>query len=106
VSAVGRLRFGGGEVEAGAAGFEGEPHDRRGVGGGDVLEAVDLSLAGRCRHRTVEVAVRDALLVEVGAEEREEGGELRKDEEAVAVVEGFGEDFAKGFQFGESVKAG
>jgi hypothetical protein len=43
--------------------------------------------------------VRDALGVEVGAEEREKRRELREDEEAVAVVEGLGEEFAEGFEF-------
>ena len=58
-----------------------------------------MGLAGCGGHRAVEIAVGDTLLVEIGAEEGEEGGELREDEEAVTVVEGLGEDFAEGFQF-------
>ena len=116
VGTVGGLRFGGGipprvevhdgvggsEIEAGAAGFEGEEEDGDGGGrrgSGRSLETVDLGLAGVGAHRTVEVAVGDALFVEVGAEEGEKRGELGEDEEAVAVVEGFGEDFAEGVEF-------
>ena len=63
------------------------------------METVDLGLAGCGGHRAIEVAVGNTLLVEIGAEESEEGSELCEDEEAVAVVEGFGEDFAEGVQF-------
>ena len=66
---------GGGEVEAGAAGFEGEKENGWSVGRGGVLEAVDLGLARGGGHRAVEVGAGDALGVEVGAEEREERSE-------------------------------
>jgi hypothetical protein len=42
----------------------------------------------------------DLLRVEIGAKEREERGELGEDEHAVAVVDGFGEEFVEGVEFG------
>ena len=112
VRAVGGLRLGGGippwvemhdgvgarEVQAGAAGLEREEENRRGFGSGGALETIHLGLAGARRHRAVEVAVRDLLRVELSAEEREEGSELREHEHAVAVVDGLGEEFGKVFQ--------
>ena len=63
------------------------------------METIDLHLPRPGGHRAVEITIRDLLAIEVGAEEGEKRGELGEDEEAVAVVEGFGEDFAEGVEF-------
>lgn len=70
---------------------------RVGIGSGG-LEAVDFGLPGAGGHGAVEVAVGDGLGVEFGAEEGEERRELGEDEDAVAVVDGFGEEFGEGVQ--------
>jgi hypothetical protein len=87
---------GAGEIEAGAAGFQGD-EENGDVGRG--LETVDLGLAGAGRERAVEVTVGDFLRDEFLAEEREERGELGEDEEAVVVVDGLGEEFAERVEF-------
>jgi hypothetical protein len=63
------------------------------------LEAIDFGLAGARRERAVEVAMGNLLGGEFLAEKSEERSELREDEEAMAVVDGFGEKFVEGIQF-------
>lgn len=63
------------------------------------MEAIDFGLAGARRERAVEVAVGNLLRGELFTEEAEKRSELGEDEEAVAVVDGFGEELVEGVEF-------
>ncbi len=89
-------RVGAGEIEAGAAGLEGE-QEKGNLG--RVLETVHLGLARARAHRTVEVTAGQSLLLQLGAQQPEQRGELGEDEHAVAVVECFVEQLAQGGKF-------
>jgi hypothetical protein len=86
---------GGGEVEADAAGFEGDEEEGA---GGIGLKTVDALAA--VAGLTVEVLVGEAGEVEVVLEDGEEGGELGEDEGFVTLVDDFGELWKQRFQLG------
>ena len=64
------------------------------------MEAVNLRLARAGMHGAVEITVRDILRLQFLAQQGEQRGELREDEQAMAIVGGFLQQFAKGFELG------
>lgn len=78
--------IGGGEIEAGAAGFQAKQEDGAiGIG----LEMLDTFLT--IRGGAVEILVLQARLIEARLQEREEAGELREHQCFVAFFGDFGE---------------
>lgn len=108
VGAVGGLGFGGGvppgvvvdygvcggEVEAGAAGFEGDEEDGEAAG----LELLDefSAVFGAAGELEVGGVVADELVLD----EAEHGGELGEDEDAAAFLDEGGEELGEEVEFG------
>ena len=78
--------FGRGQVQAQAAGLEADQEDRAvGIG----LEPLDLG--GAVAGPAVEVFVGDLLLLEPLADDRQEAGELREDQDLVPLLDDLGD---------------
>ncbi len=86
---------GGGEVEAEAAGFEGDEEEGAGGVGLEMLDAL-LAVAGFA----IEIFVDDAFGVEGGADDGEHAGELGEDQGFVAFVDDFFEAGDQQVEFG------
>src|SRR5437764_1001588 len=78
-------RVGAGEVEAGATRFERDQENGYFSG---LIETIHFSLPSTNRHRTIQVAEGNFLVLEFGLEESEKRSELGKNEQAMAVVHG------------------
>ena len=77
--------LGGGQVQAQAAGLEADQEDRA---VGVVLEPLDP--LGAVAGAAVEVFVGELLLVEPLADDRQEAGELREDQDLVPLLDDLG----------------
>ena len=93
---------GGGEVEAGTAGLQGDEEDV-GLAG---LETVDLGAALGGGGAAVEVADAEALGLDEGADVADKLGELGEDEDATALLAQLGEELEETVDLGGARRGG